>query len=69
MNKITVDLSDEAIADLHTAQFKLSALWKDSPGLEDYEVTESDAVRMALLALVTGSWDIHDLVPPEPQGR
>ena len=54
MNRITVELSDRAVADLHAVQFKLRAAWKDSPGLADYEPTESDAVRTALAMLVDG---------------
>ena len=56
------------MADLHTVQFKLRALWKGAPELEDYEPTESDAVRVALSAFVAGSWAVDDLLPPEPKG-
>ena len=68
MTKIEVELSDEALADLHAVQFKLRAAWKDSPGLADYEPTEADAIRVALSAFVAGSWAIDDLLPPEPMG-
>ena len=66
---ITVDLRDAAVADLHAVQFKLRTLWKDAPGLGDYEVTEADAVRAALSVCLAGGWDTTDLLPPEPQGH
>ena len=45
MNTVVLELSDEAVADLHAVQFKLRAAWKDAPGLGSHEVTEADAVR------------------------
>ena len=69
MNKITVDLSDEAITDLRDMQLKLREHWQHAPGLEDHEVTEADAVRAALSVCLAGGWDTTDLLPPEPQGH
>ena len=63
MNKITIELSDEALADLHAVQLTLRAMWKNAPGLENYEVTEADAIRTALSLCVAGDWTIADLVP------
>ena len=63
MNKITIELSDQALADLHAVQLKLRAQWKDAPRLESYEVTEADAIRMALAMCVAGDWRIDDLMP------
>ena len=68
MTKFEVELSDLAMADLHSVQFKLRSMWKSSPGLADYEVTQDDAIRIALSAFVAGSWAIDDLLPPEPMG-
>ena len=64
MNKITVDLSDQALADLHAIMLKLTTTWKDTPGERAGHVaTESDAVRHALVAATTGAWRVADLVP------
>ena len=63
MTIISIELNDTAVADLHAVQFKLRAAWKDSPGLADYEPTESDAVRTALAMFVDGDWSVADLMP------
>ena len=63
MNTVVLELSDEALVDLHTVQLQLRAKWKDAPDLESYQVTESDAVRVALAMLVDGEAIIADLVP------
>ena len=63
MNRITVELSDKALADLHAVQLKLRAAWKDAPGIESHVVTESDAVRTALAMFVDGDWSVADLMP------
>ena len=63
MNRVSLLMSDEALADLHAVQFKLRAAWKDSPRLADYEPTESDAVRTALAMFVDGDRSVADLVP------
>ena len=46
--KITVDLSDAAVADLRAVQLKLRQNWRYAPGLKDHDVSEVDAVRTAL---------------------
>ena len=63
MNTVTVELSDQALADLHAVQLKLRAKWKDAPGLESYDVTEADAIRTALAMCVDGDWSVVDLMP------
>ena len=64
MNKITIDLSDEALADLHAIMLKLTTTWKDTPGERAGHVaTESDAVRTALAILVDNDWSFADLMP------
>ena len=64
LNKVTVELSDQALADLHAVQLKLRAKWQDAPGLESYEVTEADAVRTALAMCVDdGDRSVADLMP------
>ena len=63
MNTVIVELSDQALADLHAVQLKLRAKWKDAPGHADHAVTESEAVRHALVVATTGDWRIADLVP------
>ena len=68
MNKICVELSDQALADLHALQLKLRAKWKDAPGRQDREVTEADAIRTALAVFVDDNWSIADLMP-EAKGR
>ena len=50
MNKVCVELSDEAMADLQEAQLQLRTLWKGTPGMEDREVTEADAMSGVLMA-------------------
>ena len=64
MNKVCVELSDEALADLHEAQLQLRALWKAAPGMEDREATQSEAIRNALAAFVSECRSIADLMPP-----
>ena len=63
MDKITIDLSDESMADLHAVQLKLRGMWRVSPGHADHAVTESEAIRHALVVATTGDWRIADLVP------
>ena len=65
---ITIELSDQAIADLDAVRFRLRALWKEAPELADYEPTESDAARVALSSFMASDWSIADLLPPEPKG-
>ena len=36
MNKITIELSDEALADLHAIQLVLREKWRASPGMADH---------------------------------
>ena len=63
MNKITIDLSDESMADLHAVMLTLRAKWQASPGMADHEVTQADAVRHALAVATTGDWRVADLMP------
>ena len=63
MNKITIELSDEALADLHAVQLTLREKWRVSPGLADHVVTEGEAIRHALAVATTGDWCIADLMP------
>ena len=63
MNTVTVELSDQALADLHAVQLKLREKWKDAPGRQDREVTEADAIRTALAMCVDNNWRIDDLMP------
>ena len=53
MNTVTVELSDQALADLHAVQLKLREKWKGTPGLVDHEVTKAEAIRHALAACMT----------------
>ena len=64
MNKVCVELSDEAMADLQEAQLQLRTLWKGTPKMEDREVTEADAIRNALSAFVSEIRNITDIMPP-----
>ena len=68
MNKVTVELSDQALADLHAVQLKLRAKWQDAPGMADREVTEADAIRHALAMCMTNDWSVADLMPNDPKG-
>ena len=63
MNKITIDLNDESLADLHAVMLTLRKKWKDAPGMADHEVTQADAVRHALAVATTGDWSVADLMP------
>ena len=63
MNTVTVELSDQALADLHTVQLTLREKWKDAPGFENYEVTEADAIRTALAMCVAGDFTIANFIP------
>ena len=63
MNKITIELSDEALADLHAIQLVLREKWRASPGMADHVVTQAEAVRHALSVATTGDWRIDDLMP------
>ena len=63
MNKITIDLSDESLADLHAVQLVLREKWRASPGMADHVVTQAEAIRHALVVATTGDWGIADLVP------
>ena len=63
MNTVTVELSDQALADLHAVQLKLREKWKHVPGNQDREVTEADAIRTALAVFVDDNWSIADLMP------
>ena len=63
MNKITIDLSDEALADLHAVMLTLREKWRTSPGHADHAVTESEAIRHALVVATTGDWSVADLMP------
>ena len=66
MNTVTVELSDQALADLHAVQLKLRGMWKHVPGRQDREVTEADAIRTALAMCVDNNWSVAD---PMPEGR
>ena len=63
MNTVTVELSDQALADLHAVQLKLREKWKHVPGRQDREVTEADAIRTALAMCVDDNWSVADLMP------
>ena len=63
MNEITISLSDESLADLHTVQLTLREKWRASPGMGDHVVTEGEAVRHALVVATTTDWRIDDLMP------
>ena len=63
MNKITIELSDESMANLHAVQLKLRGMWRSSLGMGDHEATESESVRHALSVATTGDWSVADLVP------
>ena len=63
MNTVTVELSDQALANLHAVQLKLREKWKDAPGFENYEVTEADAIRTALAMCVDDNWSVADFMP------
>ena len=70
MNTITVELSDESLADLHTVQLVLREKWRASPGMADHVVTQAEAVRHALVVATTTDWRIDDLMPdPKGQGQ
>ena len=68
MNTVTVELSDQALADLHAVQLKLREKWKHVPGRQDREVTEADAIRTALAMCVDDNWSVADFMP-EAKGR
>ena len=69
MNTVTVELSDQALADLHAIQLKLREKWKGTPGLVDHEVTQAEAIRHALAACMTNDWSVADLMPEAKEGR
>ena len=63
MTEITIDLSDESMANIHAVQLKLRGMWRASPGMADHVVTQAEAVRHALVVATTGDWRIADLMP------
>ena len=68
MNTVTVELSDESLADLHAVQLALRKKWKDAPGMGDHVVTQAEAVRHALVVATTTDWSVADLMP-DPKGQ